>query len=188
MSLANLLEAKDIIHIRYFICVVKDSSPSGLLQNLLKMLKPNGWIQCSEIDLTTMTICAAYPHVAIEHTEALMDFVLSPDPHWKAEAQFWVASLRHPFESCGLEAVQEDRRTRPPWTLPSLHDTWILLAEELDLQLRGAGGDNDDGDDSGEGRQRMYQRAVREFESQDRGVGMHSEMVTMSGRKPGKNT
>ncbi|MCJ1359592.1 MAG: hypothetical protein MMC33_009594 [Icmadophila ericetorum] len=162
----DLIGQYDIIHIRYFICVVRDSNPAALPQTFLKMLKPNGWLQWSEIDLKTIEICAASPQTVVGHTEALMDFVISPNPDWKVESQHWVATLRQSFEKAGFEEVQEDRRKRLPWTLPSLHDTRILLAEEFGAELHG----------NSAARQDMIQSAAREFENQERGVGMHSEI------------
>ncbi|KAL3488134.1 S-adenosyl-L-methionine-dependent methyltransferase [Aspergillus germanicus] len=50
-----LIGRYDIIHVRLLIFVVK-GDPTGILRNLVRMLKPGGWLQWSEPDVRTMRI------------------------------------------------------------------------------------------------------------------------------------
>lgn len=75
----------DIINVRFFLYVIKKSNPELVLQQLLRMLKPNGWIQWAEQDLKTARIVAAKPDSKPTYTEALMDFATAPTPSFTAE-------------------------------------------------------------------------------------------------------
>ena len=49
----HLTELYDIVHIRTFAVIVRNCDPEALLRNLIKMLKPGGYLQWDEMDLTT---------------------------------------------------------------------------------------------------------------------------------------
>lgn len=75
----------DVINVRFFLCVVKDSNPEAVLQQLMIMLKPGGWIQWTEQDIKTCKVIAANPDASIVHTEALKEFAMNPTPKFTAE-------------------------------------------------------------------------------------------------------
>lgn len=75
----------DIINVRFFLCVIKNSDPEVVVQQLLKMLKPNGWIQWTEQDIKTARVETAKPDIKTPYTQALMDFAIAPTPHFSAQ-------------------------------------------------------------------------------------------------------
>ncbi|MCJ1445449.1 MAG: hypothetical protein MMC23_005954 [Stictis urceolatum] len=75
----------DVVHVRFFICVVRDGDPGPLLALLWKMLKPGGWLQWMEMDMQTVDVKAAPDAEHMEHTQALRDFAVAPTPEWPAE-------------------------------------------------------------------------------------------------------
>ena len=53
-----------------------------LLQKMLKMLKPDGWIQWTEQDLSTCHVVSAFPNAETKYTEELKSFALTPTSQW----------------------------------------------------------------------------------------------------------
>ena len=63
----------DVIHTRLLLAAVKDANAKKLLCNLLSMLKPSGWLQWSEYDVTRFDLIKENldaPSVATEKIEA----------------------------------------------------------------------------------------------------------------------
>lgn len=79
------------------------------------------------------------------------------------------------FKHTGLEYVVEDRRENHSWNLSSSQDITLLAMEEVSMRLGNAS----------EVRE-MIQKAALEFESNQRGVALASDRVTVVGRKPGR--
>ncbi|KAF2260597.1 hypothetical protein CC78DRAFT_431409, partial [Lojkania enalia] len=52
----ELHEKYDVIHIQLFITILRDGNPVPMLQNLMKMLKPGGYIQWGEWDFNSWEI------------------------------------------------------------------------------------------------------------------------------------
>jgi len=162
----------DIIHIRFFLCVITQSNPRALLECLMAMLKPNGWIQWTEQDVKTCQIVSAKPNAKSEHTKALMDFAMSPTPSWPIEAQYWVADLHKTFKDIGLAEVKEERCKKTSWTYSSSQDVTMLAMEEISLRIP-----------NGASARQMISRASQEFEENERGLAIISDKVTVIGRK-----
>ena len=78
------------------------------------------------------------------------------------------------FRHAGLEYVVEDRREKHSWTLSSSHDITLLAMEEVSLKLGNASEVHE-----------MIQKAALEFESNQRGIALTSDRVTVVGRKAG---
>ena len=74
--------ALDIVHIRFFHCVVSQDDPTPILNKAMKMLKPGGWIQWTEQDLFTSQVVKASPEIEDEHTRDLLGFILAPTQQW----------------------------------------------------------------------------------------------------------
>ena len=47
----NFVERYDVVHVRHFVCVLKGDDPTPMLYNLLRLLKPGGWLQWDEWDV-----------------------------------------------------------------------------------------------------------------------------------------
>ncbi|MCJ1454376.1 hypothetical protein MMC28_004729 [Mycoblastus sanguinarius] len=162
----------DLVHVRFFLCVVRDSDPGVLLKRLLLMLKPGGYIQWTEQDLLTCTIASAASENNVQQTEELQKFALSPTPYWPSTATRWVAGLARIFEEEGLQRVLEDRRKSQPSLLPYWQDVTLLAMEEISNKLP-------NGAEVGV----MIQKAVQEYEESDRGVAIISDRVTIIGMR-----
>ena len=77
---SELVGKYDVVHIRTFAVIVRGNDPTTLLRNLVKMLKPGGWLQWDEMDLTTFWPGKVKDDVEIE---ASLEFMTK----WKMECR-----------------------------------------------------------------------------------------------------
>ncbi|KXT09518.1 hypothetical protein AC579_7192 [Pseudocercospora musae] len=55
----EMIEKYDVVYIRHFICVMQSGDPMPLLSILMKLLKPGGYLQWQEWDISTNTLVVA---------------------------------------------------------------------------------------------------------------------------------
>jgi SAM-dependent methyltransferase len=136
----ELHEKYDVIHIQLFITILRDGNPIPMLQNLMKMLKPGGYIQWGEWDFTTweiMRTSSAPSHANDELTQIRESISMlggtKTGPGFISIS--WIARLKDTFRENGLEKVLVDRHKfdKPIATL--LLDTWIMAAEEFAVNV-----------------------------------------------------
>lgn len=125
----ELVAKYDIIHIRHFVCVVKDNEPTPLLHNLLRMLKPGGWIQWDEWDVLDRHFTKARPdgpQDCIDRLEA--EFAVmrrhTPSPQWPPRLDEYM--LRANMQQTCME-----KRLSNISHLPFMHDLTLLVFQEL---------------------------------------------------------
>lgn len=125
----ELHQKYDIIHIRHFVCVVKDNDPTPLLQNLLTMLKPGGWIQWDEWDVLNRHFTKTRPEGSQTCIDKLEDEFAemrrhTARPQWppRLDEYFLVANMRQTLMEKRLSSVSQ---------LPFMHDLSLLVFQEL---------------------------------------------------------
>lgn len=125
----DMVEKYDIIHIRHFVCVVKANDPAPLLQNLLRMLKPGGWLQWDEWDVLNRHFTKAHSDVPQTNIDTLeQEFAVmrrhTPQPSWPPR-------LDEYFLEAEMQAVAMEKRMSPKSHLPFMHDLTLLVFQEL---------------------------------------------------------
>lgn len=125
----ELVEKYDIIHIRHFVCVVKENNPTPLLQNLLRMLKPGGWIQWDEWDVLHRHFTKTTPDGPsdcidkLEHEFEVMRRY-TPKPEWPPR-------LDEYFILNNMQEVLQEKRLSPLSHVAFMHDLTLLVFQEL---------------------------------------------------------
>ncbi|KAL8745588.1 MAG: hypothetical protein Q9190_002300 [Brigantiaea leucoxantha] len=73
----KLCEKYDVIHVQLFITILRDGNPVPMLQNLMKMLKPGGYLQWCEWDVNTWEVLRvpSAPSQTNNELEELRDYV-----------------------------------------------------------------------------------------------------------------
>ncbi|KAF7188208.1 N-methyltransferase tcpN [Pseudocercospora fuligena] len=104
---AHLIGRYDIVHIRLFMLVVEKGDPTPLLRQLLKLLKPGGYLQWQEYDPSTDRLMLADPSTSAPKLEALRDMfrgaaVNAPDMNW-------VVNMHTKLEREGGELLANER-------------------------------------------------------------------------------
>ncbi|MCJ1351570.1 MAG: hypothetical protein MMC33_001554 [Icmadophila ericetorum] len=97
----------DIIHLRLFLTLSK-SQVDTILQNAMTLLKPNGYIQWTEHDKTSITPTSTSPDIDLATSAAqhFIDLQKQPFPNYDA---LWVNSIAPLMQSAGLSVIAEDR-------------------------------------------------------------------------------
>jgi hypothetical protein len=146
------LRAKfDVVHVRLFLLVVRDNDPIPILSNLLKLLKPGGYLHWQEYDTSkTSVVAAAAPGSEAETTApamtALHRLTTGGERNASADQVFenlsWVSTFASFFEpdfgkgDLGAELVAQNV-TRPPLhLLPLAQEIGFLGAREYASGLR----------------------------------------------------
>ncbi|EPE24315.1 S-adenosyl-L-methionine-dependent methyltransferase [Glarea lozoyensis ATCC 20868] len=167
---AELREKYDVIHVQLFITLIRDGNPVPMLKNLIKMLKPGGYISWGEWDVATWEVIRA-PSASSQtngELEELKEYTSTlgktrPGPS---------------FISSGFNGVSKvivDRQKFSTEIATLLLDTWIMASQEIAANvLDGLGGGQGD-----------VARALIEEVGRNRGnTAFNLERVVTIGRKP----
>ncbi|KAK5125604.1 hypothetical protein LTR85_011878 [Meristemomyces frigidus] len=125
----DMLERYNVIHVRHFVCVVKGNDPAPLLRNLLRMLKPGGWLQWDEWDVLNRHFTKTHPEAPQECIDKLeAEFAVmrrhTPQPSWPPR-------LDEHFLQADMQKVAIEKRLSPLSHLPFMHDLTMLVFQEL---------------------------------------------------------
>ncbi|KAI1126419.1 S-adenosyl-L-methionine-dependent methyltransferase [Nemania abortiva] len=128
---ATLIDRYDVLHIRHFMFVLLDDEVSAVLARLVQMLKPGGFLQWGEHDLTALRIATISADTKIEAHQELRRATLSQD---KRLTPTWVPRLPDLFSAAGLVAVQHDVKEAPPHIALAMHECSMSLHELIARQ------------------------------------------------------
>ncbi|KAI4195383.1 MAG: hypothetical protein LQ346_003459 [Caloplaca aetnensis] len=131
---AEFVEQYDMLHIQLFQLGIQDRDPEPVVQNLLRMLRPGGWISWGEYDYSRWEIVqtAGKPDNGSDDLTALLDYVGTiggTRPNWARN--LWPARLPQIFEANGLVNISEDRRPFPKELLQTQLDAALMACEEV---------------------------------------------------------
>lgn len=104
---AHLSGRYDVVHIRLFMLVVEKGDPNPLLRQLLKLLKPSGYLQWQEYDPNMDTLLLADPTTTAPKLQALRDMFKSAAAN--APDMNWVNDMHTRFEREGGELLVNER-------------------------------------------------------------------------------
>jgi len=170
----ELVGKYDVIHIRFFMCVIKNANPEPVLDSLVKMLKPGGWIQWTELDPYSLKLETASlsTQANMEHNISLLNFAQNIMQKSSGEPPGWIAKLSHSFEKLGLQHIAEERLKMPEWDMANNHSNWMMGLEEISFHVP-----------DGKSVREMIRRSAIEMEENERGIAIVTEGITVIGRK-----
>ncbi|KAI2615889.1 S-adenosyl-L-methionine-dependent methyltransferase [Hypoxylon sp. NC1633] len=129
----HLLEQYDIVHIQLFHLAVHNNDPAPIIQNLLKLLKPGGWISWGEINYSNFKIVRTEDGNDTEDSlTPLLEMIGTlggTRPNWTTDD--WPLRLPEFFERNGLVNIEADDRPFPLELLPFQLDTALMASEEI---------------------------------------------------------
>jgi hypothetical protein len=73
----DLVGVYDVIHLRLFLVVIRDDDPVPVLRNLLKMLKPGGWIHWSEHNMESWSVQTVDKDVTAPALQQMLDMMMN---------------------------------------------------------------------------------------------------------------
>ncbi|KAM0720820.1 hypothetical protein Q7P37_003105 [Cladosporium fusiforme] len=111
----NMLARYDVIHLRHFVTVVRGSDPIKLVESLISMLRPGGWIQWSEWDIGTTYLTKADPETPSENIEKIGRFL--EEIKTTSKLGNWAPQLESNFIQAGLQDTALEKHLQPPTQL-----------------------------------------------------------------------
>ncbi|KAI0014478.1 S-adenosyl-L-methionine-dependent methyltransferase [Xylariaceae sp. FL0662B] len=129
----HLLEQYDIVHIQLFHLAVHNNDPAPIILNLIRLLKPGGWISWGEIDYSSWKIVRTEEGKDVEdNLTPLLDMIGTlggTRPNWTTDD--WPIRLPEFFEKNGLVNIATDNRPFPLELLAFQLDTALMASEEV---------------------------------------------------------
>ncbi|KAE8143894.1 S-adenosyl-L-methionine-dependent methyltransferase [Aspergillus pseudotamarii] len=124
----DLIGVYDIVHIRHFTLVLIEEELENVLTRLLKLLKPGGYLQWVEVDMSSFRILKTNPNNQSEALETLFKLSQGQD---KRLSPTYVPSLSSRFEAAGFENIKSESRDAPPHLALAMHECNLLISEIL---------------------------------------------------------
>ncbi|KAI1179000.1 hypothetical protein F4777DRAFT_535249 [Nemania sp. FL0916] len=117
----DLIGQFDLVNIRLLVWVISDD-PTPVLRNLIKLLKPGGYLQWGEVDIKSMQIETVSPGLPTGSLTALWEEVAASGTRFLPT---WVKTLSQLFEREGLHSVEADWQKGKPHTAMAMQ--WCNL-------------------------------------------------------------
>ncbi|TEY77513.1 hypothetical protein BOTCAL_0054g00290 [Botryotinia calthae] len=120
----------DIVHIRVFTIVVKGGHPGVLLDNLIAMLKPGGYLQWDEFDSASFSVHSPNESTPKVNVELVMDRF--QDMCKKSDLTFgWISNLAEICDQQGLKVVDSIRLPCNDIMRKMTTDNCLMALEDL---------------------------------------------------------
>ncbi|KAH7311417.1 S-adenosyl-L-methionine-dependent methyltransferase [Stachybotrys elegans] len=164
----------DVVHTRLLMCVISEN-PAPILENLMKLLKPGGYLQWGEMDHPTHRFEKSKPEHSIEWLQQAGEFpstLRTEDTRMDAR---WVSQLAEYYKKGGLEVVADEHKYRGSSHLAFYCDPAFMVWEEWRSKMAPK-----DAAKYGE----ILTNAKKEVQDAKRGVSINMEIRTVVGRKP----
>jgi hypothetical protein len=99
---SDLIGKYDLVHLRLLVLVLSGVDTKPVLQNLLKLLKPGGYLQWDELDCVNMRVKYADPSVPAPALEALVASTYADGRH------DWVLNIPQLLTEAGFQEAKLD--------------------------------------------------------------------------------
>ncbi|KAI1392525.1 S-adenosyl-L-methionine-dependent methyltransferase [Hypoxylon trugodes] len=131
--LDDLVGVYDVVNMRNFVFVIKNDEIKHVLANLLKILKPGGYLQWGESDIHDWRIDKIHPDNKTDAHKRLMEMTLGQDLRLQAT---WVGEMTQLFSEAGFEDVEMDFRKPEPHLAFAMHQCQLIIHEIIPRQTR----------------------------------------------------
>ncbi|KAI4127985.1 MAG: hypothetical protein LQ338_002952 [Usnochroma carphineum] len=118
----DMLEKYDIVHVRHLNLVIKNNDPTTVLDHLLKMLKPGGYLQWGEFDPGKIQEVKANPDCSVAEMRGLQKRIRDFFPGHAASQKIQRGSLHN---------VCYEARWTHESRLRTVMDVGLLVVEEM---------------------------------------------------------
>ncbi|GAQ10911.1 hypothetical protein ALT_8232 [Aspergillus lentulus] len=124
----HLVGVYDVVNVRHFVFVLQQSDLKGVLDNLFKLLKPGGYLQWTDFDMSSLRVEKINPDIKADANVKLMELFQANDTRLRSA---WGASLPSLFAQSGFNKVESDVKDAPPHLAVALHECGMLATEVL---------------------------------------------------------
>lgn len=173
----DMYQKFDMVHVRAFGAIVKFGNPEPLTKNLIKLLKPGGFIQWDDIDLTSFAVHGQNPSTPIADSAFFWEKWHGMNKNMDL-AYSWVPHIAQTVAKTGFEIIEDLRLP----DLPALHTAWT---ENLFLALESVGRTLPARDASLMGTEEEYWERYRKMAVEiEKGAHLRGNAFCVVGRKP----
>lgn len=123
----ELVGQYDIVHLKLLVFVVK-GDPVPILRNLLRMLKPGGWLQWAEPDVASMRIMKTKSSNNDDALQQLFSLTAAQDPRLVPK---WPSQLPGFFNDQGLTQVEAHVIGASPNQEFAMHECNLLIYDMI---------------------------------------------------------
>ncbi|GIJ84009.1 hypothetical protein Asppvi_002842 [Aspergillus pseudoviridinutans] len=124
----HLVGVYDVVNVRHFVFVLQQRDLKGVLDNLFKLLKPGGYLQWTDFDMSSLRVEKINPDIKVDAQVKLMELFQANDTRLRSA---WGASLPSLFAQSGFTNVESDVKDAPPHLAVALHECGLLATEVL---------------------------------------------------------
>ncbi|GFF39398.1 hypothetical protein IFM46972_05873 [Aspergillus udagawae] len=124
----HLVGVYDVVNVRHFVFVLQQADLKGVLDNLFKLLKPGGYLQWTDFDMSSLRVEKINPDIKVDAQVKLMELFQANDTRLRSA---WGASLPSLFAQSGFTNVESDVKDAPPHLAVALHECGMLATEVL---------------------------------------------------------
>ncbi|KAL2042758.1 hypothetical protein N7G274_004517 [Stereocaulon virgatum] len=163
----------DVVHARLLLPLVKNNDPTPVLKNMFSLLKPGGYLQWSDHNVTTWSIVTASPELGSSKVRAMIEETDKLAP----SKLNWLSQLPYNFIKQGLQDVSHRLHPPPPDLRLFLAQVHCVFAEEINLVAMGSNG----ADHGVPSNRRQIQEAAKEAQE---GAAIQYVFECTVGRKP----
>ncbi|CAF9926351.1 hypothetical protein IMSHALPRED_006938 [Imshaugia aleurites] len=126
----------DIVHIRNFAFVLQSDDIQHVLDNLIKLIRPGGYLQWAEPDVASFRIEKTKPENNVDALRQLLHLSQGQDARLSPT---WVPNLTTLFTNSGLGDVQSDARDAPPHLALAMHECSLPIHELIARKTQNEG-------------------------------------------------
>ncbi|KAJ6024644.1 hypothetical protein N7540_005441 [Penicillium herquei] len=124
----DLIGVYDVVHVRFFAFVLQQPDLENVIDNLAKLLKPGGYLQWTDIDVSSIRLEKIKPDIQADAQLTLMKLFQGNDDRL---APAWVPELPGLLTSKGFADVESDAKECPPYLALAFHECGLLATEVL---------------------------------------------------------
>jgi len=119
----HLIEQYDVVHLRFWCCVVKNNDPAPLIQHAARLLKPGGYLQWEDAHLG---------ETIIRGEDAVIFGEIAKSIFRAANLNFgWVGEIENHVKKHDLNIVDGGKGLFPPALVPLCTNTYLAGHAEL---------------------------------------------------------
>ncbi|EFX02850.1 umta methyltransferase family protein [Grosmannia clavigera kw1407] len=125
----DLVGTFDYVHTRLLVLVVENKDPRPILRNLLRLLKPGGYLQWDELDTVHMAVHKIDTALATPALDQLRAW------SWAGGRRDWTVRLAEFMADVGFSAAKTDFYGDPLPLVRAFNEQHLLTADEFALGL-----------------------------------------------------
>ncbi|EPE24313.1 S-adenosyl-L-methionine-dependent methyltransferase [Glarea lozoyensis ATCC 20868] len=173
---SDLLEQYDIIHIQMFNSVVENNDPEPVVRNMVKMLKPGGYISWSEFDFATWKTISSTGDKPSDSLDRLLWYNATAGNTKPVNflATHWPLELPEIYARNNLSEIVTERAPFATDVAAYMLDTFLLAAEELSFNVL---------DHLGGGQGDVARDLIKQVERERRDITIQLDRLIAVGRR-----